>query len=341
MLSDSSTGKRWFESIVQLVILYSIVAYYVEAEMLEEGSVAALAVFFQWNERIVGAFFTLEYLFRWKHSKNPRRYPFTLLAIIDMLAVLPFFVAITVNMRSLRLVRTFRILFVLRLFKLYRYNIALQNVMHGFRKVKDELAVVGFVVVIMVMFSAVAMHEFEHEVQPDKFAHLSDAVWWSFVTLTTVGYGDLYPMTAGGRVIAVITMTVGIGIFGTFISLIGSSFLSTMRDQQESRQQPMRQPHFSTTSYPAEHQSWDDTVRANVDPTAETVRADSDPAAETVRANADPAAETVSAGGVGSGAGGRASRPSPLMEPAFQPVAATAGAPGRRASSLRSDRPSR
>ena len=149
--------------------------------------------------------------------------------MIDLLAILPFYLGLAVDLRSLRLVRTLRIL---RLFKLYRYNAALQNVMHGFRKVKDELAVVGFVVVIMVMFSSVAIYEFEHETQPDKFRRLSDAMWWSFVTLTTVGYGDLYPVTAGGRMIAMITMAVGIGIFGTFISLIGSSFISTMREEQ-------------------------------------------------------------------------------------------------------------
>ena len=109
--------------------------------------------------------------------------------------------------------------------------------MQGFRQVKDELAVVGFVVIILVMFSSVAIHEFEHDSQPDKFGRLSDSVWWSFVTLTTVGYGDIYPITAGGRVIAVATMIVGIGIFGTFISLIGSSFLSTMRRDQQTLEQ--------------------------------------------------------------------------------------------------------
>jgi voltage-gated potassium channel len=105
--------------------------------------------------------------------------------------------------------------------------------MHGFRRVKEELAIVGFVAVILMMVSSLAIYEFEHDAQPDKFEHVWDAIWWSFVTLSTVGYGDLVPMTVGGRIIGMLTMLVGIGIFGTFISLVGSSFLATMREEDQ------------------------------------------------------------------------------------------------------------
>ena len=93
-----------------------------------------------------------------------------------------------------------------------------------------ELSVVGFVAGIVLVASSMAMYELEREAQPEKFGHLSDALWWSFVTLTTVGYGDIYPITMPGRVVAVGTMLVGIGVLGTFISLVGSSFLTSMRD---------------------------------------------------------------------------------------------------------------
>ena len=225
-MNDASTNRRWFELLAQGFIFYSILSYFVEAELGVAGQPEDMRLYFQWSERAVGAFFVFEYLFRWIVSKNRWRYPFSVPAIIDLAAALPFFLVLAVDMRSLKLIRTLRIL---RLFKLYRYNSALQKVMYGFRKVKDELVVLGFAIVILVMFSAVAMYEFEHEVQPDKFHRLSDAVWWSFVTLTTVGYGDVSPVTFGGRVVAVITMIVGIGIFGTFVSLIGSSFLATLK----------------------------------------------------------------------------------------------------------------
>jgi voltage-gated potassium channel len=106
-------------------------------------------------------------------------------------------------------------------------------VIHGFRRVQHELAVVGFVAVVVLLTSSLAVYELEHDVQPQQFRHLWDALWWSFVTLTTVGYGDLVPVTIGGRLIGIVTMLVGIGIFGTFISLVGSSFLTTMREQQQ------------------------------------------------------------------------------------------------------------
>ena len=226
-MNDSSTGRRWFELVAQAFIFYGIVSYFADSEMSAAGYTAESREFFHWSERIVGAFFVFEYLFRWSRAQNKLRYPVTALALIDLLAVLPFFLALAVDMRSLKLIRTLR---VLRLLKLYRYNSALYKVLYGFRKVKDELVVLGFTIVIVVMVSSVAMHEFEHEVQPDKFHRLSDAVWWSFVTLTTVGYGDVSPMTIGGRAVAVITMIVGIGIFGTFVSLIGSSFLATFHE---------------------------------------------------------------------------------------------------------------
>lgn len=243
MLHDASTGKRWFEGLALAAILYSMVVYFMEFELTEAGRVRPGLEFWLWSERVLLAVFAGEYLFRWYHAKNRLRYPFTLLAAIDLLAIVPSLVGVAVNFRSLKLLRT---LPLLRLFKLYRYNQALQKVMHGFRNVKDELSVVGFVVVIVILFSSMAMYEFEHAEQPERFGTLGDAMWWSFVTLTTVGYGDLYPVTAGGRVVAGFTMVVGIGIFGTFISLIGSSFISTMRQVEiaDQARHTIPHPHF-------------------------------------------------------------------------------------------------
>lgn len=230
MLPDSLSGKRWFEMTAQAVVLYSVVVFYMESELSQTARASGEAAFWLWNERVLLAIFGGEYLYRWARAKNRLRYPFTLLAVIDLLAIGPSLVGMTLNFRSLKLLR---ILPLLWMFKLYRYNNALQNVIGGFRKVRNELAVVGFVAVVVLLFSAVAMHEFERQAQPEKFGRLSDSLWWSYVTMTTVGYGDSYPKTGVGRLIAVVTMTVGIGTLGTFISLIGSSFLTTMRQGEQ------------------------------------------------------------------------------------------------------------
>ncbi len=229
MLSEPTTGRRWFELTGQVLVLYSIVVFYIESEITPPGSPRAAAGFWLWNERALLTLFAAEYFFRWANAKNRLRYPFTLLAFIDLLAIVPSTLGLAGHFRALRLLR---ILPLLWMFKLYRYNRALQNVMSGFRQVAGELAVVSFVALVVLLASSLAMHEFEREAQPMKFGHLSDCMWWSFVTLTTVGYGDLYPVTGAGRIVAVFTMLIGIGILGTFISLIGSSFLSTMRGEQ-------------------------------------------------------------------------------------------------------------
>jgi len=242
MLPESSTGRRWFELSGQVLVLYSVLVFYMESELLAPGTPRAASGFWLWNERALLVLFCGEYLFRWAHARNRLRYPITLLAVIDLLAILPSIVDLTVGFRSLKLMRLLPLLWM---FKVYRYDDALQRVMHGFRRVRHELAVVGFVTVVVVLASSVAMHEFEREAQPQAFGHLTDAVWWSIVTLTTVGYGDLSPVTLAGRVVAVLTMLVGIGVLGTFLSLVGSSFLTTMRHEESSAEDHVLGPRAS------------------------------------------------------------------------------------------------
>ncbi len=232
MLPESSTGRRWFEISGQLLVVYSVLVFYIEAELVSRGSPHVASSFWLWNERALLALFCGEYAFRWAHAQNRLRYPFTLLAFIDLVAIVPSLFGLTVGLRSLKLVRLLPLLWML---KLYRYDDALQRVMHGFRRVRRELGVVGFVTGIVLIASSMAMYELERGAQPEKFGRLSDAVWWAFVTLTTVGYGDLYPITIPGRLVAAGTMLVGIGVLGTFISLIGSSFLTSMRSDSAIR----------------------------------------------------------------------------------------------------------
>ncbi|MGD9721350.1 MAG: ion transporter [Pirellulales bacterium] len=229
--TDHSTGLRRFEIASQLLVVYSIVVFYVESELTAPGAARLASGFWLWNERAVIGLFCLEYLWRWYFSSDRRRYPFTFLALVDMLAIAPSLIGLAVNARSLKLLRMLPLLWM---FKLYRYHRALQVVVQSFRNVRHELAVVGFAVGMVALFSATAIHEFERDAQPEKFGRLSDGLWWALVTLTTVGYGDLYPVTGWGRLVAAITMVVGIGILGTFISLIGSSLVTTMNDERKS-----------------------------------------------------------------------------------------------------------
>jgi voltage-gated potassium channel len=214
------------EVFIQAVIFYSLGMYFVELEWAGTENSREGYLFFLWSERVVAGIFTLEYLIRWAFAKDKLKYPITPMAIVDLVAVLPFYIGFMVDLRCLRLVRTLRIL---RLFKFYRYNEALKSFVTSFKMIRKELQVIGIAILFLVFFSATIEYEFERTAQPEMFAKYSDALWWSIITLTTVGYGDMYPITLGGRITALVTLGLGLGIFGTFLSLIGSAFMSTLQ----------------------------------------------------------------------------------------------------------------
>ena len=221
-------NKTFWEVVCQLAIFYSLIMYFAEIEWGKSENSREGWQFFLWSERIVAVFFTIEYIIRWFYAKDKWKYPFQPMAIVDLIAILPFYIGFMVDLRSLRLVRTLRIL---RLLKFYRYNKAMRSFAKSFSKVADELKMVGTIVFFFVILSSTVIYECERHAQPEAFDQYSDAVWWSIVTLTTVGYGDAYPITDLGRLVATVTVIFGLGIFGTFISLIGSSFMMAMQEE--------------------------------------------------------------------------------------------------------------
>lgn len=230
-LREMPPARRYFEYVVRIAVFYSIGIYLLELEV--HGGHSKSDGFWLTNERFLACFFTLEYVVRWVISDNRRRFPFKLLSLIDLIAVLPFYVGFFVDDQMLEIVRTLRIL---RMFKLVRYSPALMLVLEGINKVKNELLVVGYVVLMVLILSSVLILQFEKEAQPDKFVKPSDALWWAFVTMATVGYGDLAPVTMGGRIVAAFTMVIGIGIFGVFVSLVGSAFVVTWKEEKKNEQ---------------------------------------------------------------------------------------------------------
>ncbi|MDB5339156.1 MAG: voltage-gated potassium channel [Planctomycetaceae bacterium] len=213
---------RYLESFILMLILYGIITHLLELEFDDSDNAA---VFFLWSERIVTLLFTIEYFVRWISSRS-WIYPFRLMAIIDLLAILPFYLGFLFDLRSLRLIRAGR---VLRLMKLYRYTDALNGIQNAFMQVRYEFGIIGFAVFTLGCLCSVGIYESEKNVQPQMFAKLSDAAWYTVTTLTTVGYGDKVPVTLPGRLIAVVMMVCGLGLFGTFVSLIGSAFLEELR----------------------------------------------------------------------------------------------------------------
>lgn len=225
-VSGSTAWESYLEIFIQVLIFYSIGMQLIELEFADVGHSTG---FFLWSERVVAAIFTIEYLARWRASGR-WNYVFEFSAIVDLIAVIPFYVGFFVDLRSLRLIRLLR---VLRLFKLTRYNDALQHILNAYYKVRYEFTLIGFALFFVGWCSSLAIFELEREEHPETFGRLSDAVWYILVTVTTVGYGDKVPSTMAGKVVAGCTMIAGLALFGTFMSLIGSAYLDEIRRSME------------------------------------------------------------------------------------------------------------
>ncbi|MCS7023066.1 MAG: potassium channel family protein [Gemmataceae bacterium] len=218
-----SLTHRIFEWLSLAVILFSVVVFPIELEWQEQ--LGELPPFFWYAELFITVYFTVEYFIRWWLARS-WRYPLRPLAIVDLLALLPFYLTMVADLRAIRLVRLLRLA---RLLKLYRYTTALESIRNAFERVRYEFGVVGFALFTLSWICAILIYEFEHPAQPEVIAHFTDAAWYVIVTITTVGYGDKVPITPAGRVTAAILMLGGLGLFGTFVSLIGSAFVEELR----------------------------------------------------------------------------------------------------------------
>ncbi|MEK6236806.1 MAG: ion transporter [Planctomycetales bacterium] len=216
---------------IRLVVL-SLIVYSIVTSALETmPELSAYSEFFLWSELACVLIFTIEYLARWRLSPNPRSYPFSFMAMVDLLAILPFYLRLGVDFRSLRSLRLLR---VFRIFKLGRHSRALQSLGDAFRRTRSELAVTAFIAVIVILISATALYYAEHETQPEVYRSIPDTIWWAVVTLTTVGYGDVYPVTFLGRIVAGFVMLAGIGFIAIPCGLLSGAFSDILKEQRES-----------------------------------------------------------------------------------------------------------
>jgi len=166
------------------------------------------------------AVFTVEYLVRISLAKPRRRYVFSFFGIIDLLAILPFYIGLGVDTRA---IRAFRLLRLLRLLKLARYSAAIQRFYTALSIAKEELVVYLSATLVLLYLSALGIYYFEHEAQPDKFRSVFDALWWAVATFTTVGYGDVYPITFGGRLFTFFVLLIGLGIVSVPTGIIAAA----------------------------------------------------------------------------------------------------------------------
>ncbi|MGC9525608.1 MAG: ion transporter [Limnospira sp.] len=188
--------------------------------------------------------FTIEYILRvWACTIDVRyqhpfwgrlRYMLTPLALIDLLAFLPFYLPIlTPDMRPARAVRLVKFF---QFFKLTRYFQSLQMIGEVLKAKKEELAVTFGLVLLLLFFSGSSIYILEHDAQPEQFSSIPAAMWWGVVTLTTVGYGDVYPITTMGRLLGAMVAMLGIGIFALPAGIIASGFAEVVEARKNQKQ---------------------------------------------------------------------------------------------------------
>jgi voltage-gated potassium channel len=195
--------------------------------------------------------FCAEYLLRlWSCTAMPRfsgafagrlRFALTPLALIDLAAILPFLLPLLgADMRFVRVVRLLRFA---RIFKLVRYSRALRLLGRVVFGRKEELISIFFVLLILLVIASSLMYLAEHQAQPQVFSSIPAAMWWGIITLTTVGYGDTYPVTGAGRFIAACIAVLGIGMFALPAGILGAGFVEELQKNKEENKELRRCPH--------------------------------------------------------------------------------------------------
>lgn len=180
----------------------------------------------------VARIWTADYLYPEMKSYIARiKYVFSFMAIIDLLAILPFYLPMVISV-DLRVLRALRIVRLFRIFKINRYTSALNTIAKVFKNKAPQLVSSMLIVVLMMIITSVLMFNFEHEAQPDTFSNVFQALWWSIATLTTVGYGDIYPITAVGKILSAVIALLGIGLVAVPTGIITSGFSELVESQK-------------------------------------------------------------------------------------------------------------
>ena len=226
-VEDNQTKRgRIFDLFIQSLIVLSLIAFSVETlPNLGPGIEKFLKVF----DVFTVVVFTIEYLLRVFVATKKARFVFSFFGIIDFMAILPFYLALGIDLRSIRILRMFRLF---RLFKVVRYSKAIQHLLRVFASIKEELVLFFILSSFLLFISAAGIYYFENPAQPDVFASIFHSLWWAVATLTTVGYGDIYPITIGGKVFTAFMLFIGLGIIAVPTGLI-SSALTKIREPED------------------------------------------------------------------------------------------------------------
>lgn len=232
---------RTLNTFIILLIVLNVIAVMLETE---PAIYEPHKEFFHYFDLISVLIFTVEYVLRvwscnhdpkFKHSFHGRlKYMVSPGALIDLLAILPFYVHAFVGF-DLRVLRILRLLRFLRLFRLTSYMKSTRMVVNVFKSTKNELLLSLVLTLFLIIISSCLIYFCEHLVQPDKFTSIPGTMWWSVITLTTVGYGDMYPITVAGKILTSIILLAGVALLALPAGIITAGFLTEIRRKRLGR----------------------------------------------------------------------------------------------------------
>lgn len=159
------------------------------------------------------------------------------MALIDFLAVAPFFAPAVVAL-DLRSLRALRLLRIFRIVRIARYSAAMRSLGYVFLSKKEELVISVTTILILLLVASSLMYFAEGEAQPDQFSSIPGTMWWGVATLTTVGYGDVYPVTVVGRILSAVVAILGIGLFAIPAGIVASGFIELASRNESERSCP-------------------------------------------------------------------------------------------------------
>ena len=233
---EKSDGNDKLSRIYDVFMMIVIAASLVPLAFKDENAV------FYWIDKTAMVIFIIDYLLRWWTAdlKFERkgivpfiRYPFSPMAIIDLVSILPSLSIINSGFKALRVLRMIRAFRVFRVFKAFRYSKSFQIIGNVVRSSKKSLVAVGVLAIGYIMVSALIIFN----VEPESFNSFFDAIYWATVSLTTVGYGDIYPVSSLGRVITMISAIFGIAIVALPAGIITAGYMNELRAEKEKKEE--------------------------------------------------------------------------------------------------------
>ncbi|MBQ0050512.1 MAG: ion transporter [Treponema sp.] len=229
--------SKIFDLSIMFLIILNIFSIYLETMQIPEHIKQQLSRF----ETLSVVIFTIEYVLRvWtatvprprmKPAKARLKYMFSFMAMVDLLAILPWYLPFVVVL-DLRVLRTLRLMRLFRIFKFNRYTSALERILNVLKKKSPELLSSVFVIMILMLISSILMYTIENPVQPEVFSNGFSGFWWAVATFTTVGYGDIYPITVAGKILGAFMALLGIGVVAVPTGIVSSGFVEQVTNER-------------------------------------------------------------------------------------------------------------